>query len=46
MVQITSADRGYGDGEDPQKYHAGLRSAIDDNSEELKIDPATGMKVC
>jgi hypothetical protein len=34
--------KGYGDGEDARKYHAGLRGPVDPR--ELEIDPRTGMK--
>ncbi|KAF5381282.1 hypothetical protein D9615_008357 [Tricholomella constricta] len=34
--------KGYGEGEDPRKYHPGLRPPIDPR--ELEIDPQTGMK--
>ncbi|KAF5357198.1 hypothetical protein D9756_006590 [Leucocoprinus leucothites] len=34
--------KGYGDGEDPRKYHPGLRGPVDPR--ELEIDPRTGMK--
>ncbi|EGO03783.1 hypothetical protein SERLA73DRAFT_165377 [Serpula lacrymans var. lacrymans S7.3] len=34
--------KGYGEGEDPRKYHPGLRGPVDPR--ELEIDPRTGMK--
>ncbi|KAF8320481.1 heterokaryon incompatibility Het-C, partial [Clavulina sp. PMI_390] len=34
--------KGYGEGEDPRKYHPGLRGPIDPR--ELEVDPKTGMK--
>ncbi|KAF8586868.1 Het-C-domain-containing protein [Ramaria rubella] len=34
--------KGYGDGEDPRKYHPKLRGPVDPR--ELEVDPRTGMK--
>lgn len=34
--------KGYGEGEDPRKYHPALRGPVDPR--ELEIDPQTGMK--
>ena len=34
--------KGYGEGEDPRKYHPALRPPVDPR--ELEIDPRTGMK--
>ncbi|KAF8068741.1 heterokaryon incompatibility protein HET-C [Lyophyllum atratum] len=41
-VEHIDNPKGYGDGEDPRKYHPALRGPVDPR--ELEIDPRTGMK--
>ncbi|KAG6918406.1 hypothetical protein DXG01_014811 [Tephrocybe rancida] len=41
-VEHIDNPKGYGEGEDPRKYHPGLRPPVDPR--ELEIDPRTGMK--
>ncbi|KIL59439.1 hypothetical protein M378DRAFT_26963 [Amanita muscaria Koide BX008] len=41
-VEHIDNPKGYGEGEDPRKYHPKLRGPVD--PKELEIDPRTGMK--
>ncbi|KAJ2927988.1 hypothetical protein H1R20_g9098, partial [Candolleomyces eurysporus] len=41
-VEHIDNPKGYGEGEDPRKYHPGLRGPVDPR--ELEVDPRTGMK--
>ncbi|KAG6843354.1 hypothetical protein H0H87_005519 [Tephrocybe sp. NHM501043] len=42
QVEHIDNPKGYGEGEDPRKYHPALRPPVDPR--ELEIDPRTGMK--
>ncbi|RXW13961.1 hypothetical protein EST38_g11892 [Candolleomyces aberdarensis] len=41
-VEHIDNPKGYGEGDDPRKYHPGLRGPVDPR--ELEVDPRTGMK--